>query len=379
MFLLERIIGIGTYCLALFIFCALIGYSKIKLKRLLIGYTIVLTIIAYFYVPYKTADLYRIFQYVKSFARYDLNTFYRLFVTESSAPGGRLLYWAVGKTGDPHLLPALVALICYGICFYIFYDCVKRYSVNRTTSALVMFFFMSIGHYLVGISNVRTMLSVCLIGYCFYRETARHRFFLWHIPIYILALSLHNFAPVFLLIRLAAILFSSRQSVWIRILTIIGMIALGSVLQFLVPEFTESLLDKAMGYISNEMYSYIWEYIMGSLVLILLLYAFFIYKRSKSDLNDTLRVQTSALLLSIIMAFAFITTFTFFQRIVCFVIAVLSIPFMMEVLSDNRAVRYSRRFGFSIKSITFAFSLAELAVSCSRGSLCGLKFFELGV
>ena len=183
---------------------------------------------------------------------------------------------------------------------------------------------------------------------------------------------------VFLLIRISAILFANRQNIWVRIFTIIGMIVLVFVLQFLVPTFTESLLDKAMGYISKEAYIYVWEYVMGALILIIDVYYFYIYKRSKSSFNDTLRPQTSALFMSIVIAIAFIGTFTFFQRTVCFIISILCIPFMLMLLSNKQAVRLSRRFGFPIKGLTFVFALAELAVSCSRGSLCGLKFFELG-
>lgn len=378
MFLFERIIGVGVYCVALLTVCMLIGYSRIKLKVLLWLYTFVLGMMGYFYLPYKTSDLYRIFHYLTIFKRFNYNDFFNIHVKTSSSPGGRILYWVFSKIGDPHLLPAFAAIVCYGICFYILYGAYKRFRVNRRTTALVMFFFMSIGHYMSVISNIRTMLAICLIAFCFFREENLQKFSIWHIPLYLAALSLHNLAIVFLLIRLSAILFASKTSIWIRILTVAALLILALLLQLLLPAFVDSLADKASEYLSGDSYTYSWEYIMGILVMLAEGYFLFVYYRAKVESPLSLRTQNSALLLSLVLSIVFIGVFTFYYRIVSGITAVLCIPILMELLSDQGALRFSRKLSIPLRGTTCVIAAAELGLSCVRGSLCSLKFFVLG-
>lgn len=379
MFLLERIVGVGTYCIVLLAFCLLVGYSKFRLKTLFWVYTILLAVIAYLYLPYKTADLYRIYEYLELFGKYSFHDFFRIYVVSVSAPVGRIYYWLIAKTGLPHLLPAITALISYGIIFYIMGDCAERFRVNRSTTALILFFYMSMGHYMYTISNIRTMLSVALIALCFYVETKHKRFYPAFLILYAIAILMHNLAVVFLLIRVAAILFSRKSSVYVRIFAVIVLIGAGVAMQLLVPDFTDSLVDKAMIYVSGGRYSYTWDYILSGLIVVVLLYFLYIYYKTKVENTLTLHTQNSAMILALMMSIAFVGVFTFFYRIVTSIVAVLCIPMIMELLSDPIALRYSRKLGFPLKGVTLIVGVIELALSCTRGSLCGMKFFELGI
>lgn len=362
----------------LLVFCMLVGYSRFKVKHLLWLYTVVLAMMGYFYFPYKTSDLYRIFEYLETFKNINFHDFFHLYVVSSSAPIGRLLYWSIAKIGDYHLLPMFAACVSYGCVFYILSDCAERFKATRSTVALVLFYYMSIGHYLSVVSNIRTMMAVCMIAVCFYRETVHKRFFILHIPIYALAMGLHNLAIVFLLIRLAAIIFASRASLWARIFVVVSLALAAMLVQFLLPTLVGGLLDKAMDYMYDETYVYVWEYLMGAIVLILQFYYLYLYKRAKVESRLSLRTENSALILAILLSLIFATTFTFFYRLVSCIVAILSIPLLTELIGSYNARRISRKIALPLRLTTFVFSLAELALSCTRGSLCGLKFFEFG-
>jgi len=76
MFLFERLIGVGIYSLVLVIVCfSLVGKGIKTIKRRLFFYSIILSIMAYNFVPYETADLYRIYEYVDAFQKYSFSSF----------------------------------------------------------------------------------------------------------------------------------------------------------------------------------------------------------------------------------------------------------------------------------------------------------------
>ena len=62
MFLIERLIGVGVYCCVLAAVYLLLAASPMKCKTALGFYILVLSGMAVVYVPYRTADLYRIFK-----------------------------------------------------------------------------------------------------------------------------------------------------------------------------------------------------------------------------------------------------------------------------------------------------------------------------
>ena len=62
MFLIERLAGVGAYCCVLAAVYLLLVASPMKCKTALGFYILALCGMAAVYVPYRTADLYRIFE-----------------------------------------------------------------------------------------------------------------------------------------------------------------------------------------------------------------------------------------------------------------------------------------------------------------------------
>ena len=143
MFLIERLIGVSIYVYALIMVCLLIAFSNIKCKNILRLYLLVLGGMGFFYQPYITADLYRIYEAMEWYATFRFPQFYETLVIPSSVPTSRILFWLVGKTGIVELLPLLSALLCYSLIFYILETSAKRYNISRQNLAVTLFFLMS--------------------------------------------------------------------------------------------------------------------------------------------------------------------------------------------------------------------------------------------
>ena len=119
MFIIERIFGISAYMLVLLLVCFLLSKTNMPCKSALRFYLFCLSVMAFFYKPYITADLYRIFEQMEYFSSMDFDRFWSDFVLNSSTPLSRLLYWFFGKTGCNKLLPVFSACFCYSLIFYV--------------------------------------------------------------------------------------------------------------------------------------------------------------------------------------------------------------------------------------------------------------------
>ena len=119
MFLVERLFGISVYMLVLIFICFLLLKTDVSCRSILRFYLLCLGCMAFFYKPYKTADLYRIFEQMDYFSTMKFGFFWENFALRSSNPLSRFLFWIFGKTGCNELLPAFSALFCYSLIFYI--------------------------------------------------------------------------------------------------------------------------------------------------------------------------------------------------------------------------------------------------------------------
>ena len=61
MFIIERLIGVTIYSLFLFLICILLKFTTISSRLIIRIYFVFLCVLSFFYEPYITADLYRIF------------------------------------------------------------------------------------------------------------------------------------------------------------------------------------------------------------------------------------------------------------------------------------------------------------------------------
>ena len=370
MFLLERMIGVSIYCILLFWVFQMIKSGKIRYKKVLNIYIVLLSIMAYFYVPYKTADLYRILKIVKSFSSYEFSDFAQNFLVGTSSPVAYFMYWVFGRAGIARFLPVIVCFIVYGIIFHIVKIFSDKYQISKKNIALFVFFIMSTGSYIMIISNIRTMLALSLICYCYARETIEKKFNLANMVVYILAMLIHNLAVVLVALRIVIFVVRKKKNLSSYILTTI-VIAIIAVVAIKYGGFLlEAVSEKAISYMSEKKYSYVWDYILGTIILLIELYILALNKkmRVKDAIIDEYRKY---LILSIALAVVFCGEFSIYHRILTYFCPMLITPVFIYAM-DRIKTQRSRRYNF-----IFVLSTLVLLLSCVRGSMSSLKFFVL--
>ena len=169
MFLFERLFGIATYMTILIFVCFLLTKTNLSLKATLRFYLLCLCIMAFFYKPYVTADLYRIYETTDYFTKMPFVEFWRRIIVGSEKPAAYLLYWCIGKTGVKALLPTFSAFVCYSLIFYVINKTSELFAISMRNVACVLFFVMTTSIYISVIGGIRMMISISLIMFSYFR------------------------------------------------------------------------------------------------------------------------------------------------------------------------------------------------------------------
>ena len=388
MFLIERLIGVGIYASLLILVCLYINGKKLKsIKRTLFFYALVLSILAFFYTPYETADLYRIYESIRAFQKYTFEKFWDVHIVNSDAGLSKILYWIVGKTGTPQLLPSTVAFVCYNCIFYIICKTAETNKISGKNIAITVFFYMTTETYLSIIGGIRCMLGVCLLAFCFYRENYEKRFNIIHIPIYAFSFFIHAFSAILIILRFVIPAFSGKKSFLKRIIYIL---LLGITIAFsyqYIAGYLESVISKAEDYLENTAYSYFWGYMIDIVALFTMMSVLFRSIQFKKKENiEKLSVMWMYLLVCLISAIVFCFEYSIFTRLILHISPIICLPILMTVLQYNdeadasiqhvRSSAYTR-IRHNYNSMFMYLSLVLLFLSCIRGETSSLKFFVL--
>lgn len=347
MFLFERLFGITVYICALVFIIALLYVYKVNVNKVLKTYIVILSVMAFFYVPYTTADLYRINEEMLFFAQHNVIDFTGTFLLHSTTPVADLLYYIVGCTGILRLLPVISTVITYSCIFYVTGKAAEMYEIKSKDVAVAVFFLMSVGSYMYVISNIRTMIAMSILCFCVFRESFEGKKFVSNIPLYLAAVLTHNLAAIVFAFRVILLIHSKNvlqilrekiSNVNRKAPLIIAGAAACIVLGFL-GWFSWDIIQKAFGYIFGETYSYIWEYIIAAIALVTELYI--LHHARKKHASDIIGDKTPErlMIICIAAACAFCFVFTIFYRILIFIIPTLIVPYMMIVLGQKPAGR----------------------------------------
>lgn len=374
MYIAARLIGVGTFVYFLAMFCLLILYTNISVKSLLWWYTVVLAVMGFFYEPYVTADLYRIREMMVSFSAMELPEFIRTYVTNSAVPAARLLYWAVGRTGIPGLLPAIAAVVSYGCIFYILQDAARRFGSKRQDVTLALLFIMAAGQYMHTISNVRTMIALSLICLCLYRETVQKKKIVWDLPLYAVAAMMHSIGLPVIAMRIVLPIFGRKMSAWKKAVFLALVAAACAAVFVLVPSMADELLEKVDDYLFGDSYSYFWEYLIGAAALFVEVYVMRIHTVRNKNGEEAWNSVRWMLTLCVGVAITFCFVFSLFHRFVTYIAPILAAPLLLSALREEPGVEPAGRVQ-NRRTLIAVVSLCMLALTCSRGSLCSLKFF----
>ena len=378
MFLFERLFGFGSYMLVLLLVCLFLGRTNVSCKLILNIYLVCLCTMAFLYKPYVTADLYKIYEQMDFFSTMEFRIFWQDYVVGSSMPVARLLYWTIGKTGVNTLLPVLSCFVCYSSTFYIISRTQKLYDVSNRTVAYVLFFVMTSSIYISVIGGIRMMMSLCMIAYSYFRGSVERKVNVFDILLYVLAVFLHAMGAVVIAVCIVVALFDSDRNVLRKIGFAIVAAVVGLIFVFNFTDTMRGLNEKFLEYVLGDRYSDPWEYAMGVLIIALLLVLFVEFRRTCRD-EDGLSVKkynTSAIW-CVVIALCFHFEFSIFYRFGGQLAVLLAMPTLMLTLEKNEGEASSVIRGVDFRSVLMIFSCVIAALSCTRGSLSSLKFFEL--
>ena len=378
MYLLERLFGIAVYVYMLGMTCVLIAFTKVNIKTVLWLYIAGLCVMGFFYTPSETGDLYRIYGSMDWYATMDLRFFVENFVVNSSVPAARLLFWLVAVTGVNRLLPVVSALICYGLLFSVMDRSRKLFDINRQNFAIALFVLMTTSAYISVVGGVRMMIAMTLVVYCFFRESVEHKSVLPHLPLYLIAVLMHNMGVAILGIRLLALMMNGNRKLRLRLAVVLLAAAAIAVVLARYGFFAEALLEKIREYLREDSYSDTWEYMMGVLIAVGTGVVYFKYRAWGLGVRQpVLREFNFSMILSAVLGVLFCYVFTFFYRFVGHLMPILAMPMLMVTLQDSESkpVRGKVRIPFRVGVMLFGCIL--LLISCARGSLSSLKFFVL--
>ncbi|EJT6498973.1 EpsG family protein [Clostridium perfringens] len=375
MFLFERIIGVGIYFFITIIFSVLISKSSIKKIGIILFFlNIIIGILAFFYLPSESADLYRLTIFKN---QYSIMTFeqIKLIMEKSSTPIAILYLYLIGKLKYDGFLPMITSLIFFGNSFAILTKFSKRYSIKPKNISIGLLFFLSSGVFIEVISGIRSMLAFSILAMCIYNEFIDEKPIIYDSIWYLIASLMHPVALVLTIIRFIFIFFEGSKSVskiifnfTIFIISFILVIIYGD-------KYINSTIDIIKHYIGSSVYRYVWEYIIGFFMLIVIINMLIYYSNNikkyykDNKLNKLYKFSCLITTIIIIMSFEYSTFHRFILLLSILVLPILLID--LEFCANFNNKKYNFRNFVIFMSITILF------FACFRGNLSGLKFFIL--
>ena len=377
MYLLERFLGVFTYTAVLLLVCFLIiKMPKKKIGKILLFYTIALSIIGFLYKPTSGADLSRIIPIMHSYAKLDFNGIIERFFN-TSTPFAMIYYSVIGKLGIDSLLPAITTFLVYNNIFYVFRKYIKKnQDIDNKYVATTLFFIMSTGAFIEVISGIRMMLAFSILLRCVYNENYEGKSVIVNIPLYIVASLIHTSAIVLFIIRvLIYIILEKKKKKYRLIKKIILIFALLFLYLIIGNIYISKMFDKAEYYFNEGTYFYIWDFIKTYILLISIIITTFYYKKYiKTTYDYDIKSNNYTMNFSIILTFIAIIVslqeFSTFYRFTYFN-TMLNIPIILNCLKlDNNLKRKNNYL-----KLIMLLSLVTLSIAITRGGLSSLKFF----
>lgn len=383
MYLIPRIVGVGTYALLLIIVYYLIPRTK-RWSIPLNIYTIALALMGFFYVPMGGSDLTRIYPVVHLYAEYVLNEQESwTAIMASGTPVTALYYHVVGNLGDDRWLPFINAFLTFGLCFTLLKSIYERKIISKKDIALVLLFFMSRGLLMMTIANIRTMLSMAIIALCIYKELVEYKSFIKYFPLLIIAALIHTAGMAAVMIFIVYYVLKGRKG-RNRLFSSVGVIVLAIVAYAYGRVYIQVAIEKGADYLSYSQasigYFYIWEFVLSLIVLFITLYILSVYYLKinrvsgldvhKKEKEDYRAFMGFMLFLTLIVLVAILIEFNIGLRL-SWLIAILDMPLLLMIFISQRC---PDTFKHKLRRLIKIVSFGLLFIACTRGDLCSLKF-----
>ena len=369
MYIYERLIGVFTYVIIMFIMILLIYKSdKNKLKKNLIIYLIALCILAFFYIPSTSADLYRYIISAHDYNMLSYNDLYKLIIN-SSSPMQIVYFYLLGKININGLIPAVSALIYYGCYFRIIYGCAKKYNLSNKSVAYSLFLVMAMGGFLTVISAIRSFVAFAVIALCIYREIIENKSIFSNVLLYLFAGMMHLSAIGLIIIRIIIFLFGKEKKITKKILNILIIIIISIIFIKFGRNYWNSLINKTDYYVKNSVYSYLWEYIICFVYMIYSTIILLIINNKKTNEFEIKKLIKFNLIINFVI-FIFAFEYSIFTRFQMFSELIFTPLFAFYINSLEVENKKSKLLTYTyIIVLTMIFIIA-----CTRGNLCGYKY-----
>lgn len=377
-FLIERVVSLSVYVLALFITYYYIKKAKSysEIRRSLNLYLVILTMMGFFFVPDASKDLTRILRNTEYWKTISIKDLARLELPRTSAPIGQIYIYLCRKTQIDGFLPACTAFLFFSNVFHILKKSYQKLGYSSESVAMSLLLFMSSGCFLEVISDIRCFLAFSIVARFIFDEICMGKSIIKSLPFYLLAALIHISVFPIIAIRILFYLgFESRRRTSIRLITSVIVIGASIVAFVLFRDLIDAVFSKANSYLSGGHYSYVWEYIIGAAFWLVLIYILKKHRKMIDSRNSEYRSESSDLLykLSVILLMVeavFCFEYNMFHRYI-----LMSLFVAMPLLSDTVTLLAKEQSVF--KRNIFALSFLILAFVCMRGNLCGYKFFVL--
>ena len=284
---IERGCGVALYAVVLFyVYYALKNAENhTAVKRVLNIYILILSVMAFFYIPYKSADLYRWFEITERWKDLSFAEFFKVRMVGNTTALADLMMYLCTKTGLKGFLPAFCSFVFFSNSFYILKDQSKKHGASSENLACALFVLMCTTCFLEVISGVRCFVALSILARCFYDELYNEKPILKNIVFEIVACLIHSMAVVVFGLRLLFFIFQKSGSFSKKAFNICSC---GVVIFFIMKYGQENIdraLAKANSYVSGAQIisTYIWGYIIGVIILLQIVLCLHAYKHNEKQ------------------------------------------------------------------------------------------------
>ncbi|MDB2106218.1 EpsG family protein [Clostridium paraputrificum] len=225
---------------------------------------------AFWFIPNHEMDLTRYFDQLYNYSNLPWNIFLKEVLSKQILFIQELLFYFIAKTGNFHLLPAIVIFCVYFILFYMITDYCKRRDIGCYKSFACIFTTIMILPYPSIVSNVRNVLAFSIFIYGIYREYIQNKKNIITVLLYVIPIFIHISSVALVAIRLLVPLYKRARK--FKLILSGGILTVPFIINKVVPllnlgnGITSAFLIKANNYVNKTENDYA-IYIKNSLFM----------------------------------------------------------------------------------------------------------------
>ena len=368
-FLVERALGAGLYCLVVFVAFLAIRNNRLRLKSILNLVLATFVVMAFFYIPTETADIYRWQVLSRGWMGMRFQDFVSQIMMKNATPLGLGIIYACQKTGMAGVLPAFCALVFYSNVFHILVITEKKYQISPRIMSIVFLYIACTGRFQEVIAGIRNMMAFSIVARCIADEVIKEKSVVKNAIWYLVASLIHSAIIPLVMLRMFFLLFDKKNKN-LGLFINLGLLAAGVLLVFKYgSSYVTVMVKKARGFLSNDVYSYFWEYLITVIHMPLTIYALWKFYKKRDRESELFTMETWGVVTTVAEILMF-GSFAIFQRFAAFS-SLVTIPVMASVLEEQKENDRVTENNIII------ICLITLMIAAVRGNLCAYKFFIL--